>query len=124
MKGWLVALVVVCLWQTPVRATVLYVGQASASDVGNCQSPSTPCATLGYAVSQSASGDTVLIADKSSSVWAWNAAGVHHLVAANGQFSLAKSYTADAATGFSQGHPCMPRRGEPVTGLPADAGGR
>ncbi|MEA3441739.1 MAG: hypothetical protein U9R58_15800, partial [Chloroflexota bacterium] len=39
----------------------LYVEGASGSDTGNCQDPAAPCQTIGYAISQTVDGDTILI---------------------------------------------------------------
>ncbi|HXQ90786.1 MAG TPA: choice-of-anchor Q domain-containing protein [Acidimicrobiales bacterium] len=45
---------------TPASAggTILYVASAG-SDAGNCQTPSSPCATIAYAVGQAATNDTI-----------------------------------------------------------------
>jgi hypothetical protein len=43
-------------------ARTLYVDATSGENAGNCQDPDVPCQSIAYAVGQSASGDTVLIA--------------------------------------------------------------
>jgi hypothetical protein len=43
-----------------------------------------------------------LKADKPGSVWAWNVTGLHHLVAKNGIYALAQSYTVDVTGGISR----------------------
>lgn len=50
-------------WAMPASAAsgTLYVS-TSGSNTGNCQTSTSPCATISYAVSQAASGDTIQIA--------------------------------------------------------------
>jgi parallel beta-helix repeat protein len=64
MRKWIAGLVVVCLiitsmYQQPVKAADLYVS-TSGTDSGNCQT--SPCRTIGYAVGQASSNDTIHVA--------------------------------------------------------------
>jgi hypothetical protein len=43
-------------------ATTLYVNGVSGDDTNDCKSRTTACATIGHAISLSASGDSVMIA--------------------------------------------------------------
>jgi hypothetical protein len=43
-----------------------------------------------------------LKADRPGSVWAWNVTGVHHLVAKDGKYALAKSYQLENTGGMGQ----------------------
>jgi hypothetical protein len=42
-------------------AATLYVDGATGNDTGNCQNPSAPCDSIGYAISQAVDGDEILI---------------------------------------------------------------
>jgi len=64
MRKWIAGFVVVCLiitsmYQQPVKAADLYVS-TSGTDSGNCQT--SPCRTIGYAVGQASSSDTIHVA--------------------------------------------------------------
>ena len=50
---------------TPARADpgTLYVDGASGSDTADCSNPATPCATIGYALTQAGNGDEIRVAE-------------------------------------------------------------
>jgi hypothetical protein len=57
-----VALILFAAVPTALASTTWYVNGVSGSNSNNCKSPTTPCKTIGHAISLAVSGDSIIVA--------------------------------------------------------------